>query len=41
VEGFSLPANVSGGADERQRLEEHLCRYVARPPLALERLSTP
>ena len=36
--GFSLHAGVSVEPDRRGRLE-HLCRYVARPPLATERLS--
>ena len=36
--GFSLHASVRIGAADRDRLE-HLCRYVARPPLAAERLS--
>jgi len=38
VDGFSLHAKVCVGEDERERLER-LCRYVARPPLATERLS--
>ncbi|MCP3915253.1 MAG: IS91 family transposase, partial [bacterium] len=38
VDGFSLHAKVEVGADDRERLER-LCRYVARPPLATERLS--
>ena len=33
----SLNASVACGAGERKKLER-LCRYVARPPLALERL---
>jgi hypothetical protein len=37
-EGFSLHANVWVPAHRRDRLER-LCRYVARPPLAEERLS--
>jgi hypothetical protein len=37
-EGFSLHANVSVPAHARARLE-HLCRYLLRPPLALERLT--
>ena len=37
-DGFSLNAAVSGQAHQRNKLER-LCRYVARPPLALERLS--
>jgi hypothetical protein len=37
-DGFSLNAAVACRADERKKLER-LCRYVARPPLALERLS--
>jgi len=36
-DGFSLNASVACGAGERRKLER-LCRYVARPPLALERL---
>ncbi len=35
--GMSLHADVSVPARDRRRLER-LCRYVARPPLALERL---
>jgi hypothetical protein len=35
---FSLNAAVSCQAHQRNKLER-LCRYVARPPLALERLS--
>jgi len=38
VEGFSLHAKARVGEDERERLER-LCRYVARPPIATERLS--
>jgi hypothetical protein len=38
VAGLSLHANVSVPARDRRRLER-LCRYVARPPLASERLS--
>ena len=37
-DGFSLNAAVACRAGERSKLER-LCRYVARPPLALERLS--
>ena len=37
-EGFSLHAGVRVPARQRRRLE-HLCRYVARPPLATERLT--
>ncbi len=37
-EGFSLHAQVLVPAGERERLE-HLCRYVARPAIATERLS--
>jgi len=37
-DGFSLNAAVSCQAHQRKKLER-LCRYVARPPLALERLS--
>jgi hypothetical protein len=36
--GVSLHANVAVPARDRQRLER-LCRYVARPPVATERLS--
>jgi hypothetical protein len=36
--GFSLHAGVHVPADRRGRLEK-LCRYIARPPLATERLS--
>ena len=35
--GFSLHANVSCRAEEREKLE-HLARYVSRPPLAKERI---
>ena len=38
VAGVSLHANVAVPARDRQRLER-LCRYVARPPVATERLS--
>jgi len=38
VAGVSLHANVSVPARDRRRLER-LCRYVARPPVATERLS--
>jgi len=38
VGGLSLHANVAVPARDRARLER-LCRYVARPPLAIERLS--
>ncbi len=37
--GMSLHADVAVPAGDRRRLER-LCRYVARPPLALERLQT-
>ena len=37
-EGFSLHAQVLVPQGQRERLE-HLCRYVARPALATERLS--
>ena len=37
-DGFSLHANVAVGAQAREQLE-HLCRYLLRPPLALERLT--
>jgi len=36
--GVSLHANVAVSARDRQRLER-LCRYVARPPVATERLA--
>ena len=36
--GLSLHANVAVPAGDRQRLER-LCRYVARPPLTIKRLS--
>jgi hypothetical protein len=38
TEGFSLHARVRIGARARRKLEK-LCRYTARPPIALERLS--
>lgn len=38
LEGFSLDAQVAIAAGERDALE-HLCRYVARGPIATERLS--
>jgi hypothetical protein len=38
VAGVSLHANVAVPARDRRRLER-LCRYVARPPVATERLS--
>jgi Putative transposase len=37
VDGFSVHANVSLPAHRRQKLE-NLCRYMLRPPLAVERL---
>jgi len=37
-DGFSLHANVKIEAWDRDKLEK-LCRYTARPPVALERLS--
>jgi len=37
-EGFSLHAKVRIEHDQRDKLER-LCRYIARPPLATERLS--
>ena len=37
-DGFSLHANVAITATDRKGLE-HLCRYIARPPVASERLS--
>jgi hypothetical protein len=38
LEGFSLHADVAVPARRRDQLET-LCRYIARPPLALERLT--
>lgn len=38
IRGVSLHANVAIAARDRPRLER-LCRYVARPPVATERLS--
>jgi hypothetical protein len=38
ISGFSLHANVCIPAKARRPLE-NLCRYVARPPVATERLS--
>ena len=35
--GFSLHANVSCEAEEREKLE-HMVRYIARPPVAIDRL---
>ncbi len=37
-DGFSLHANVQIKRDEKNLLEK-LCRYTARPPIALERMS--
>src|SRR5438132_13407429 len=37
VDGFSVHANVSLPAHQRTKLE-NLCRYMLRPPLAVERL---
>ena len=37
--GFSLHAGVAVPANDRERLER-LCRYVGRPPVATERLSS-
>ena len=37
VDGFSVHANVSLPAHQRAKLE-NLCRYMLRPPLAVERL---
>src|SRR5438128_1156117 len=37
VDGFSLHANVSVPAHDRERLER-LARHCARPPIAMERL---
>ena len=36
--GFSLHAGVAAGANQRDKLER-LCRYIARPAVAIERLS--
>ena len=38
LEGYSLHADVAVPAQARERLE-HVCRYLLRPPLALERLT--
>jgi hypothetical protein len=37
VGGFNVHANVRVGANDRDGLE-HLCRYLARPPIANDRL---
>ena len=37
--GFSLHANVSCQSAEREKLE-HMVRYIARPPVAIDRLSS-
>jgi hypothetical protein len=37
VAGFNVHANVRVGANDRVGLE-HLCRYLARPPIANDRL---
>lgn len=37
IDGFDLDAEVAVHEHERHRLE-HLCRYVLRPPIALDRL---
>jgi hypothetical protein len=37
VAGFNVHANVRVGANDRSGLE-HLCRYLARPPIANDRL---
>ena len=39
LSGFSLHAGVAAKADERDKLEK-ICRYIARPAVALERLTT-
>lgn len=36
--GFSLHAGVSARGSDREKLE-HLARYIARPPVATERLA--
>jgi hypothetical protein len=38
LDGFSLHAGVATQAHQRHKLER-LCRYIARPPLAEQRLS--
>ena len=38
MDGFSLHAGVRVHANDRKGLER-LCRYVTRPPLAVERLT--
>ena len=38
LQGFSLHADVAVPARRRDQLEK-LCRYIVRPPLALERLT--
>jgi hypothetical protein len=38
LEGFSLRANVTGPARARKG-RERLCRYLLRPPLALDQLT--
>jgi hypothetical protein len=38
VDGFSLHAGVAAKAHERKKLER-ICRYIARPPVAEQRLS--
>jgi hypothetical protein len=37
VAGFNMHANMRVGANDRDGLE-HLCRYLARPPIANDRL---
>ncbi len=37
VDGFSVPANVAVHGNDCKGLK-HMCRYVARPPVARERL---
>jgi Putative transposase len=37
VAGFNVHANARAGANDRVGLE-HLCRYLARPPIANDRL---
>jgi len=37
VAGFNVHANVRVGSNARDGLE-HLCRYLARPPIANDRL---
>jgi hypothetical protein len=36
--GFSLHADIAAQSSQRDQIE-HLARYIARPPIATERLS--